>query len=80
MGKATKATRKFASRGHLKKTIQARKKHQQARKKIEGRRGAQGKGKGKAPVLDDGSEQDEGHETTECVRACRAGPGLTRSS
>ena len=68
MGKATKATRKFASSGQLKKTIQSRKKHQQVKKKIEGRRGAKGKGKGKAPVQDDGSEQDD-DEKTEFVRS-----------
>ena len=72
MGKATKATRKFASSGQLKKTIQSRKKHQQIKKKIEGRRGAKGKGKDKAPVRDDGSEQDnpEEDEKTEFVHGC----------
>ncbi|KAF8130270.1 Noc2-domain-containing protein [Boletus edulis] len=70
--KATKATRKFASRGQLNKTIQSRKKHQESKKKIESRRGA--KGRGKAPVqVSDGSEQDdaegdEEHDTAEFVR------------
>lgn len=66
MGKTTKATRKFASSGQLKKTIQSRKKHQKIKKKIESRRGAKGKGKGKATVQDDGdsddSERDDGEE------------------
>ncbi|KAH0833969.1 Noc2-domain-containing protein [Lanmaoa asiatica] len=67
MGKATKATRKFASSGQLKKTIQSRKKHQQTKKKIESRRGARGKGKGKdkAPVQDDDSERDDAEEDEE---------------
>ncbi|KAH8831083.1 Noc2-domain-containing protein [Flagelloscypha sp. PMI_526] len=38
--KAPKSARKFASKGHLKKTIGDRKKHQQIKKKIQGRRGA----------------------------------------
>ena len=69
MGKATKATRKFASSGQLKKTIQSRKKHQKIKKKIEGRRGAKGKGKGKAPVQDDDDAEEE--DTTEFVRSYR---------
>ncbi|KAG6374069.1 Noc2-domain-containing protein [Boletus reticuloceps] len=60
--KATKATRKFASRGQLKKTIQSRKKHQESKKKIESRRGAKGKGKAPAQVSD-GSEQDDAEGT-----------------
>ncbi|KAI6003247.1 Noc2p family-domain-containing protein [Pisolithus orientalis] len=48
MGKTTKkSARKFASSGKLKQTIEGRRKHQQAKKKIQGRRGAKGKGKGK---------------------------------
>ncbi|KAF9234590.1 Noc2-domain-containing protein [Melanogaster broomeanus] len=51
---------KFASSGQLKKTIQSRKKHQQFKKKIESRRGANGKGKDKAPVKgDDSGDEDE---------------------
>lgn len=59
MGKATKATRKFASSGQLKKTIRSRKKHQEIKKKIESRRGTKSKGKSKATVQDDGNEQDD---------------------
>lgn len=79
MGKATKATRKFASSGQLKKTIQSRKKHQQTKKKIEGRRGAKGQGKGKAPAQDDGSKQDDADdEKPEFVLRLRhGGPLLT---
>lgn len=41
MGKrASKATKKFASSGQLKKVIQARHKHQQIRKRTQGKRGA----------------------------------------
>ncbi|KAN0080082.1 Noc2p family domain containing protein [Tylopilus felleus] len=57
MGKATKATRKFASSGRLRKTIQSRKKHQGIKKTIESRRGTKGKGKGK-PQVQDGDEDD----------------------
>lgn len=39
MGKATKATRKFAASGQLKKTIQARHKSRAIRKKIQARKG-----------------------------------------
>ncbi|KAF8890669.1 Noc2-domain-containing protein [Infundibulicybe gibba] len=38
--KATKATKKFASSGQLKKTIQARHKHQQIKKRSQNRKGA----------------------------------------
>lgn len=36
--KATKATKKFAASGQLKKQIQSRHKHQQIKKKVQGRR------------------------------------------
>ncbi|KIJ61242.1 hypothetical protein HYDPIDRAFT_138099 [Hydnomerulius pinastri MD-312] len=65
MGKASKSTRKFASSGQLKKTIQTRKKHQQIKKKIQGRRGAKGKGKDQAPV--DGDDSGEGEDDNEDV-------------
>jgi nucleolar complex protein 2 len=35
--KATKATKKFAAKGHLKKQIQTRQKHQQIKRKLQGR-------------------------------------------
>lgn len=57
--KATKATRKFAASGQLKKTIQQRRKHQDIRRKVE-RRNATKKGKGKEKQVDeDGDEEDE---------------------
>ncbi|KAF5375408.1 hypothetical protein D9615_007998 [Tricholomella constricta] len=43
--KASKATKKFASSGQLKKVIQARHKHQQIRKRTQGRRGGAKDGK-----------------------------------
>ena len=54
MGKASKATKKFASSGQLKKTIDARKKHQQVRKRIQGRKTAKPQQK-----QDDAPEEDE---------------------
>ncbi|KAH8101332.1 Noc2-domain-containing protein [Cristinia sonorae] len=54
--KAVKSTRKFAQSGQLKKTIQARRKHQEIRRKAERRKGKLGKGKGKE---DENIEQDE---------------------
>jgi len=62
MGKATKkSTRKFAASGQLKKTIENRRKHQQVKKKIQGRRGANGKHKGnhKEAVDSDADSEDE---------------------
>jgi len=61
--KATKATKRFVTSGKLKKTIEARHKQQQYKKKI----GAHKKGgpKSKPRVEEDGTEdegQDEGHE------------------
>ncbi|KAH7909312.1 Noc2-domain-containing protein [Hygrophoropsis aurantiaca] len=72
MGKASKSTRKFASSGQLKKTIQSRKKHQQIQKKIQGRRGAKGKGKETSDpnAAEDISEDEE--ETEEHVPAKQA--------
>lgn len=40
--KASKQTKKFAASGQLKKAIQARHKHQQIRKRIQGKRGPKG--------------------------------------
>lgn len=56
MGKAAKSSRKFAASGKLKQAIQSRKKHQQMQKKIQGRRGAHGKGKQQAVTEADDSE------------------------
>ena len=41
--KAAKSTRKFAASGQLKKTIQARRKHRDIKKKAEKRQAAKGK-------------------------------------
>ncbi|EAU87524.1 hypothetical protein CC1G_11196 [Coprinopsis cinerea okayama7 len=64
--KATKATRKFAASGQLKKTIQARHKHQQVKKKIQRRRGAHrakdGDAKGRGSDDDEESEEEEVEE------------------
>ncbi|KAJ8502657.1 hypothetical protein ONZ45_g11555 [Pleurotus djamor] len=59
--RASKATKKFAASGQLKKTIQARKKHQQVRKRISGRRGAKnGKpGPSARTQEDDDASEDE---------------------
>ncbi|KAG2123423.1 Noc2-domain-containing protein [Suillus clintonianus] len=65
MGKAAKSSRKFAASGKLKQTIQLRKKHQQTRKKIQGRRGAHGKGKKQAVTEEDGSDDDDEKEVKE---------------
>ncbi|KAF8064186.1 Noc2-domain-containing protein [Lyophyllum atratum] len=56
MGKASKATKKFASSGQLKKVIQARHKHQQIRKRTQGRRGGKD-AKEKSEAV--GIEEDE---------------------
>jgi nucleolar complex protein 2 len=62
MGKAAKSSRKFAASGKLKQAIQSRKKHQQMQKKIQGRRGAHGKGKQQAVTEAEGSEPDDDEE------------------
>ncbi|KAG6330687.1 hypothetical protein ID866_8405, partial [Astraeus odoratus] len=63
MGKATKkSTRKFASSGQLKKTIEKRRKHQETKKKIQSRRGAKGKGTVKEAAESDASSEDENEE------------------
>jgi len=66
MGKAPKSSRKFAASGKLKQTIQSRKKHQQLRKKIDGRRGAHGKGNRRAVSEgDDDDDNDDQEEVAE---------------
>ncbi|ETW79731.1 hypothetical protein HETIRDRAFT_322642 [Heterobasidion irregulare TC 32-1] len=60
---SAKATRKFAASGQLQKQIQARRKHQQIKKKSEKRKG--GKGKERAhpgDAEDDGEEQGSAEE------------------
>ncbi|KAK7440015.1 Nucleolar Complex 2 protein [Stygiomarasmius scandens] len=61
MGKAPKSMKKFAASGQLKKTIEARRKHQQIKKKQQSRRGRQGKG-AQPTTLHDESDQDESQE------------------
>lgn len=67
MGKAPKSSRKFAASGKLKQSIQSRKKHQQLRKKIDGRRGAHGKGKQRADPEEDADDDDQ-EEATNVVK------------
>jgi hypothetical protein len=55
--KVAKSTRKFAQSGQLKKTIEARRKHQQVKKKFDRRRGA--KGAGKNGPEHQGEDEDE---------------------
>lgn len=63
MGKATKATRKFAASGQLKKTIQARHKRQEVRKKIQARKTSKaGKPQAKTNDVVDGSDEEESDE------------------
>jgi nucleolar complex protein 2 len=71
--KATKATKKFASSGQLKKVIQARHRHRQILKKSQGRRGAKD-GKEKAEPND--VEEDLDEEDVQKQRfACNIGRG-----
>lgn len=63
--KATKSARKFAASGQLKKTIQARHKHQQVKKKFEKRRGNKGKTQPPAKALEADGDEDEEVEETE---------------
>lgn len=62
--KATKATRKFAASGQLKKTIQQRRKHQDIKRKAE-RRKATHKGKGRQ--VGDGNEGEDEDDVDEDV-------------
>ena len=57
--KAAKSTRKFAASGQLKKTIQARRKHRDIKKKVEKRQAAKGKGK-QVPEDSDVSDEEDG--------------------
>ncbi|TBU59905.1 Noc2-domain-containing protein [Dichomitus squalens] len=61
--KAVKSTRKFAASGQLKKTIQARRKHRDIKKKAEKRQATKGKGKQVAKdsdVSEDKEDEAEG--------------------
>lgn len=65
MGRATKATKKYAASGQLKKAIQARHKHQQIQKKIQGRKGKQRHREQNRPlVTEDVVEEDESPKAT----------------
>ncbi|PIL25885.1 hypothetical protein GSI_11638 [Ganoderma sinense ZZ0214-1] len=62
--KATKSARKFAASGQLKKTIQARRKHRDIKKKAEKRQAGKSKGKQVAEDLDVSDAEDEEVEET----------------
>jgi nucleolar complex protein 2 len=58
--KGTKATRKFAASGQLKKKIQARRKHQQIQRKVHKNKSAGNKGKERARVdVNEGEDEEE---------------------
>ncbi|KAK0497753.1 Noc2-domain-containing protein [Armillaria luteobubalina] len=61
MAKASKSMKKFASSGQLKKTIEARRKHQQIRKKAQGKKS----GKPKSKVVEDVDEDMNDDEPVE---------------
>lgn len=58
--KVAKSARKFAASGQLKKTIQARHKNQQTKKKFDKRRGNKGKPQppAEAPESDEGEDEE----------------------
>ena len=60
--KAAKSTKKFATSGQLKKTIEARRKHQQIRRKVEGRKGQKG---GKFKTHLEAREEEDGDQDVE---------------
>lgn len=75
MGKASKSTKKFASSGQLKKVIQARHKHQQIRKRTQGKRGARD-GKDKPKIVEkDVEENEEAEEEKTISRKSAKGKG-----
>jgi hypothetical protein len=57
--KGTKATRKFAASGQLKKKIQARRKHQQIQRKVDKNKSVRNKGKERARVDVNKGEDEE---------------------
>ncbi|KAK0478737.1 Noc2-domain-containing protein [Armillaria novae-zelandiae] len=61
MAKASKSMKKFASSGQLKKTIEARRKHQQIRKKAQGKKS----GKPKSKAVEDVDEDMDDDELVE---------------
>ena len=62
--KVAKSARKFAASGQLKKTIQARHKYQQTKKKFEKRRGNKGKSQPLAKAPEPDEDEDEEVEET----------------
>jgi len=80
MGKASKASKKFASSGQLKKTIQARHKSQAIRKKIQGRKRSKA-GKHQRPATDNAdtsAEDDEEEEEEDKTVDARKLPNSTK--
>jgi nucleolar complex protein 2 len=68
MGRGTKATKKYAASGQLKKAIQARHKSQQIKKKIQGRKGTQKhKGQSRSHVTED-AETESNDETSKATK------------
>jgi nucleolar complex protein 2 len=69
--KTKKSTRKFAASGKLKQAIQARHKHQQVRKQIDGRKARKSGGKGRTngktpgPPKTTGGNESDGDEDVE---------------
>jgi hypothetical protein len=62
--KAAKSSRKFAASGQLKKTIQARRKHQEIQKKIRSKKARKGGAEKHAQldVPEESGDDDDGHE------------------
>ena len=68
---ATKATKKYAASGQLKKSIQARHKHQQIKKKIQGRKGKQKhKGQSHSLATEDNEEMENNAESLKATKGC----------
>ena len=67
--KATKATRKFAASGQLKKTIQQRRKHQDIKRKAERRKGNR-KGKEREEDVEDADEDGLDVDVDEADNKC----------
>ncbi|KZT24958.1 Noc2-domain-containing protein [Neolentinus lepideus HHB14362 ss-1] len=69
--KAPKSARKFAASGQLKKTIDARRKHQQIKKKIQGKKSRQDV-KGKQREMLHASESEDDNEVEDGSKASRS--------
>lgn len=68
--KAVKSARKFAASGQLKKTIEARHKFQQTKKKFEKRRGNKGKSHPPSKVPERDEDEDEDEEVEGAANKC----------